>query len=211
MAPDPSSFRAPRLSQAEIRQHADRFREKYSKGSLPVEIEEIVEFDLNLNLQPIKGLKSSGDVEALLLGTRDMIVVDEDQFMDDRYHNRIRFSIAHEVGHYVLHSDIINSVRPNSTDDWLAFYEEIDEREYYVVERQADEFAGRLLVPPDVLRLEVESNRGLVQEVRESAADLPEEYIKDYVSSRICKTFGVSAKVVRIRIDREDFGRLLFN
>ena len=68
------SFTAPRLNKTKIWEHADNFRIKYaSQGDIPVSISDIIEFKLGINLDPIQGLKTSGDIEALLLGTLDTI------------------------------------------------------------------------------------------------------------------------------------------
>ena len=61
--------------------------------------------------------------------------------------NRVRFSIAHEIAHYVLHKDqIINQGMMTRSSD---------ENEN---ERQADEFAGQLLIPDELLNDFTEKN-----------------------------------------------------
>lgn len=56
----------------------------------------IAEFDLNLEIRPITGLKEDSDVDALLLGDWQTLIVDQQQYLDDRFISRLRFSIAHE-------------------------------------------------------------------------------------------------------------------
>ena len=63
---DPSDFKAPFISQEEIWQAADDFRAKYwPAGKLPVNIEAIVEFELDLEIRPIYEL---GDFALIGLG-----------------------------------------------------------------------------------------------------------------------------------------------
>ena len=50
-------------------------------------------------------------VEALLVGDLKTIAVDRDVFMDPRAENRLRFSVAHELGHLILHRDVDGKVR----------------------------------------------------------------------------------------------------
>lgn len=57
---------------------------------------------------------------------------------------RKRFTIAHEIGHYVLH----DAISPACGEDEVgAGREKADD-----IERAANEFAGKLLMPPSVIR-----------------------------------------------------------
>lgn len=104
---DPASFKAPVILYSEIRKQADRFRSLHWYGmALPINILEIVEFSLKLDIVPLKGLQRVGDVETFLFGNCKAIAVDEDKYMDDRQINRLNFSVAHEVGHLVLHKNL---------------------------------------------------------------------------------------------------------
>jgi hypothetical protein len=58
---------------------------------------------------------------------------------------RQRFTMAHEIGHYVLHRDLI---REDVVDD--AMYRSTTLSEGY--ERQADQFAGQVLLPAQKVR-----------------------------------------------------------
>lgn len=201
---DICDFKAPRYSLSDIWAQADAFRGKYAGDNVvPVDITNIVEFKLDLNLAPISGLASSGDIEALLLGTLDTIVVDQEQFMEDRYLNRMRFSIAHEVGHLILHSSQIKALRPATIDEWIEMLDVLDNQEYITIEQQAYEFAGRLLVPPLLLKNELLLKRSIVEKILAENPQIPQESIIEYLSNSICKKFGVSYYVISKRIKRE--------
>ena len=58
--------------------------------------------------------------------------------------SRKRFTIAHEIGHYLLHDDVSPSC---GEDEVGAGREKADE-----IEREANEFAGKLLMPSAVMR-----------------------------------------------------------
>jgi hypothetical protein len=46
------------------------------------------------------------------------IVVDHDFYMNEKFFNRMRFSFAHELGHYFLHQDIFATFNVNSPEGW---------------------------------------------------------------------------------------------
>lgn len=107
---DPRNFKAPFITPEQAWVKADRIRSKYwPSDKLPVEVEEIL-WEVGLRLDPIASLKSDGDVDALLTGDLTRIIVDLEEYMDDRMLNRMRFSIAHELGHFVLHGDFYRKI-----------------------------------------------------------------------------------------------------
>ena len=93
---------------------ADDFRVKFWKGTLPVNVMAIVEFDLNLDIVPMSSLRQDADIDALLLDDCQTIVVEQGFYMDDRYQNRIRFSVAHELGHFVMHKEVFGAMPRSS-------------------------------------------------------------------------------------------------
>jgi hypothetical protein len=176
------SFTAPRLSKTTIWEQADTFRIKYvSPGIIPIPISDIIEFKLGMNIVPIPGLKTSGDIETLLLGTLDTVVVDSTQFLEERFQNRMRFSLAHEIGHFVLHGDIIKRLRPASVEEWIKMMEVIGNEEYIAIEQQAYEFAGRLLVPHDRLVAELESKKEIINKLLSEHPGLDHQAILEHL------------------------------
>jgi Zn-dependent peptidase ImmA (M78 family) len=63
-------------------------------------------------------LREAGDVDALLLGDLKTIAVDQNYFLNERAQNRLRFSVAHEIGHLILHSDIFSKIQYSSIAEW---------------------------------------------------------------------------------------------
>ncbi|HVN49153.1 MAG TPA: ImmA/IrrE family metallo-endopeptidase [Bacteroidota bacterium] len=197
------SFTAPKLTKSEIGEQADMFRDKYCKDILPVPISDIIEFKLGMNIEPVKELASRGDIEALLLGTLDTIVVDNDQFLDERFQNRMRFSLAHEIGHFVLHKEIIKKLKPASLQKWFDMIDVINNGEYIIIEQQAYEFAGRLLVPRLDLIDELKGKKEIVNKLLHDHPEINESTLIEYLSNNICKKFGVSNQVISKRIKVE--------
>ncbi len=82
---DPGEFRAPFLKIEDIRKAADDFRSMYcQQETVPVDIFDIIEFGLNIEIRTILNLREAGDVDALLLGDLKTIVVDQNDFLNDR-------------------------------------------------------------------------------------------------------------------------------
>lgn len=127
---DPREFNAPFIPIEEIRRTADEFRTRYwPQNSIPIDIFAILEFELDLEIRPILNLKEAGDVDALLLGDFRTIVVDQRDFLDERAQNRLRFSIAHEIGHLTLHSELFSKIQHSSIQEWIGFFQQIPDRE----------------------------------------------------------------------------------
>ena len=91
--------------------------------------------------------------------------------------NRERFTMAHEIGHYVLHRDLI---REDVVDD--AMYRSALSDEY---ERQADRFAGQVLLPAQTVR---------------------ETYKRTKALSILAQLFDVSDAALRIRLSELGLG-----
>lgn len=204
---DLSNYKAPYLRFDTIRNRADEFREKYWKGKeSPVDILHIIEFDLNLDILPLRGLKKAGDIDSFLLGDFSGIAVDEEEYMDDRYLNRIRYSVAHEIGHYVLHRDIYdksNFSNIKTVDEWIDLIQQLPEEEYNWLEQQAYEFAGRLLVPFENLRNEITQFKTKIDLIRKTYPDIENQKLAEYIAPLIAKKFDVSANVISKRITIE--------
>lgn len=201
---DPFNFKAPYIEKSKIWENAEAFREKFCpQGEVPFPIMDIVEFDLDIQVETIKDLKSSYDVDALLLSDLKTIIVDRLCYMDDRLQNRVRFSIAHEIGHRELHSEIYKGIQYNSVDDWIQFQQKMPEDQWNWFELHANEFAGRLLVPADILQGEVETAKEQAQQAGFTKWDESKDEAISYMASRICRKFEVSAQVVERRIRHE--------
>lgn len=196
-------FKAPFFEREELWRRADEFRSTHWDGRLPVEVLAIAEFKLGLEIRPIKNLKKDCDAEASLLSDLKTLVLDSDSYMDDRYQNRLRFSVAHELGHLALHHDFVAAANITSVEAWLAYYRDIPEKEYGFIEYHANEFAGRLLVPHGDLTRELASAKAQGVKGGLPLKLLNSDQGREYLASAIHRPFGVSAEVVSRRIGRE--------
>lgn len=210
-----SHYIAPIIRYDTIRKKADEFRDLYWENkSCPVDILHIVEFDLKLEIRPIPGLKRAGDIDSFIMGDFSGIVVDEEEYMDDRYLNRIRYSIAHEIGHFVLHQDIYKKCGFENLSDeneWIEIFQALPQEQYDWFEQQAYEFAGRLLVPVADIKHEVMNLQVKIERIKKEYPDIENTKLAEYIAPLIAKRFEVSANVVSKRITIEKILEANFN
>lgn len=200
---DPREFKAPFITIEDIRRAVADFRNRYwPRNTIPVDIFEIVEFELGIEIRTIFNLREAGDVDALLLGDLRTIAVDQNDFLNDRAQNRLRFSIAHEIGHLVLHQDTFSKIQCSSIDEWIAFFQQIPEEQYYWIEQHAYEFAGRLLVPREKLLEKLNDAVALARSSGFDAWDSSGDSTRQFIAHGIARHFGVSDQVIERRLIR---------
>jgi len=154
---DQAEFRCKWLRLEDIWDCAEAVRNRYwSEGRLPINVEGIVESKLKLYIDPEHDLMQKTDMEAYLRSDLAGIAVDYDHYMDEKFANRMRFSFAHELGHFFLHKDMYAVIVFESAEEWKEILQSLSDTEYRNFEYQANEFAGRLLVPREDLNHEIE-------------------------------------------------------
>lgn len=201
---DVRNFKAPYITKEQIWIKTEEFRKLYwPENTIPVEVEEIL-WGAGLELEPIPGLKQAGDVDALLSSDMKSIMVDADDYMNERKQNRIRFSIAHELGHFWLHKQLYESLNFKSVSEWIQFIQLIPEDQYSYIEQHAYEFAGRFLVPLERLKSEFQSVLSLARQSGFMEWDMTGDMAKEYIASKINRFFGVSSDVIERRLIREN-------
>lgn len=184
----PEHFKAPFIPREKAWAEADRVRGlHWPGGDVPVEVEEML-WPMGLKLEPLSSLQSAGDVVALLRGDLATIVVDSGDYMDERKVGRVRFSIAHELGHFVLHADLYRQVSHVSVEDWIQFVQRVPEPQWGFVEQQAYEFAGRLLVPKERLSAELQRLVGTAETAGFKAWDQSGDAALEYVANPLSRS-----------------------
>lgn len=187
------------ISNASIRQMANTFRKKYSDNALPVDVINIAEVALAINVIPSPGMSERVDIDAVITPDFQNIYVDEQRYMDDRYQNRMRFSIAHELGHFVLHKDIYPHLE---FEKWEDLHDVIDammsSQEYQYLESQANNFANYLLIPRDELNKMKECELKKVPKDLLSDMDM----VNSYLSVPLSQHFGVSEQAMEIALKK---------
>ena len=115
----------------------------------------------------------------------------------------MRFSIAHELGHFYLHKDILNTVSFDSEDEWVKFVSELNNSDR--LEIQANEFAGRLVVPRERLVELIKQERIKATEFAVNAGEL-----ESVLAMMLSRKFNTSQEVITIRFQRENLLQLIF-
>jgi hypothetical protein len=194
------------MDQQDIREIADGVRSTYwPNKNLPVDTEYIIEFGIRLDIQPVYGLFLKFGIDAWLKIDCTGIIVDADEYLNERFNNRLRFSFAHELGHFFLHRQLFKKLNFNSLQEWQKFILTVPEKEYGSFEFQANEFGGRLIVPLEDLEIymlracEKLKQENLLVEYLPEAPDL----VLSCISPFLCKPFGVSEDVIGTRVRRE--------
>ena len=103
----------------------------------------------------------------------------------------------------MLHKEHIENSEFRTEVDWIRFREQMSEDDLFWFEQQAYEFAGRLLVPVERLRLELDHNKDKIKSFVDVYGRNQDDLLFRAVSRIICSTFGVSEHVIFRRIRNE--------
>lgn len=194
------AFKAPFLRYDDLRRCAERFLQQYHPTrTIPVPIEQIVEISFGIDIVPVPGLQDGFDTVAYL--SHDLKEIRVDEYVYLKRPNRYRFSLAHEIGHRVLHADIFRELAFDTIDGWKHVIRDVvPEDQYSFLEFHASSFAGLVLVPSDRLRvalldcIELGHKNGIDFDEKETGArEAAEQYI--------ARAFEVSADVIHRRVE----------
>lgn len=196
------AWEPPFLPDEELLRQAEEFLNEFNPDSeVPVPIEEIVEWDFEMEIVPMVGVKETINVDAFLTNDCRAIYVDEDtlQFYPTRY----RFSLAHEVGHFWLHEPLYDHVRLQSIKDWRALIQDMDDRMYSRLEFQANQFAGLILVPPDRLAARFTRRAEEARQLGLSREMIGRHPARQRFIRGLADEFVVSEDPMRIRLEND--------
>lgn len=158
------------------RRAANRLVVKY-EGVPPIAVEDIaVREGAQIDYQDL-----DDDVSGLLVRRDDQAII----VVNVRHHpNRQRFTIAHELGHYVLHKDSPAVF----VDNFLVHFREdrSTRRRYDPREQEANVFAANLLLPERFLRAELKGS--------------PIDVSDEDAMHELARRFNVSPQALTIRL-----------
>ena len=171
----------------------------------PIDVFTFLEIDLGLNPIPFDDLKARYDVEAAIMADFTGIYLDAEQYILMEHGpewrlKRLRFTVAHELGHYFLHRHLPQTEQFTSLPNFARWTSTLGGNKY-TIEQEANEFAGRLLVP-----------KGKLQDCFDEFARDAEKLIPHFMDSgeirqkfaeQVAPRFGVNSEVVEIRLDRD--------
>ncbi len=150
----------PFLKYADIEHEATKllfeYETKYGEITSPaIPIEDIIELHLKLAVYPIE---EETDILGYININKEVIYINDSLYPDDPFTKagRYNFTLAHEVAHWTLHAPIVKASQSN-----LSFIDDLESNEVILcrssegramIERQADYFAGALLIQTHLLK-----------------------------------------------------------
>lgn len=200
MAFNYENIKIPFLKNSILAENAEKFKEKFWDSSIPVDVEYIIDVKLKIDVIPSPGLYTQCNIDALIASSWQAIYIDKDKYLDERYQNRLRFSLAHEIGHFVLHKKIYGNFRIHSPRNFYDFLNEIPQEQYSYLETQANKFANYLLLPRE--KLIIEKNSILKRLITQAGIKtIDQKTLNSYLANPIAKIFGVSEQTAEIALN----------
>lgn len=192
-------------SNEEIENEAISFSIEYNRAdTVPFPIEEIVEIELGIEVVPLGNLHSMYGSSAFFSADFRRITVDSGIEHSNRL-NDYRFSLAHEIGHYVLHKDKFEEMSFSDPESW--YNEQMnrinDEHNKYF-EIQANKFASYLLMPTKAV---IDCTYPLIIEAKNKGYNIRGDSnvkLSPFIAPNICRIFMVSENTANYRLQSCD-------
>jgi hypothetical protein len=188
----------PYINSGDIEKAAYALRKKFLKDEIPVDIEGIIEIGLKINIVPALNFLKEVGIDTLITSDWKNIYVDHDEYLDDRRSNRLRFSLAHEIGHFVLHKDIYSGFKIKTREDFERFSREIPNNQYGYLETQANKFARYLLIPKTFLEIE---KKRILSRIKRDFRDIDQKTFNSFLAIPLSEVFKVSEDAMSIALN----------
>jgi len=190
-----------RVKIEELRGRYETLREERT----PIDVFAFFEIDLGLDPIPFDDLTAKYRVEAAITADFTGIYLDAEQYALMEKGpvwklNRLRFTVAHELAHYFLHQDLPQPKHFASLTEFARWTESYGGRKYET-EQEANEFAGRLLVPER--RLQACFNEFAPEAEKLVHHFMASGSLRDKFAEKIAPKFGVNSQVIGVRLDRD--------
>jgi Zn-dependent peptidase ImmA (M78 family) len=190
-----TNISVPFVGSDEIKRKADNLRKKIWGDEIPVEIETIIEIKLKIKIIPIPNLFKSCSVDSQISSDFSSILVDQDSYLYNET-NRIYFSLAHELGHYIMHRDLFSSFGIKSIEDIISFINNIPEKQYIFLEAQANRFASHFLLSRETLS---SAREEIIEKYK--LKNIDNRMINSYIADNIAKKFEVSSQAAELALN----------
>jgi len=186
----------------------EELRERYAvlrDDLIPIDIFEFYEIDLGIQPIPFHDLTAKYRIEAAISADFAGLYLDAEQYeLMERGPSwklhRLRFSVAHELAHYFLHREIPQRESFASLPAFARWTADYGGKKY-AIEQEANEFAGRLLVPDRRLKEFYDEFASEATRLMDNFAQSGE--LRNKFAERVAPRFGVNAQVIGIRLDRD--------
>ncbi len=196
-------IKVPFLDDKTINEKTSSFRKKFNCDFIPVDIEKVIELKLRFDIIPVPDLQKLCYTDALISSDWEKIYVDKERYLDDRYQKRVRFSFAHELGHFILHKELYSSFDIKKFEDFYDFYNKIPCEQYGYLETQANKFANFLLIPRKYLVIEKEKiiKRKELADYLKSIGEKNKRMLNSYIAIPLSDIFEVSEEAMEIALN----------
>jgi len=195
-------FNIPYLSYSDIGGRVQAFLHQHHPSfEIPIPVEEIIELKLGLDIFPFPRLYKDHGLNGFLSRDLSTIYVDETQY--SQFNEKYRYTLAHELGHYVLHKACYEDLPFRTPDEYVKWRLSLSQGDISWFETQGEWFAGQLLVPTVQLENVCKTVVAKYQETFKKFARMPDD-VWSYISNEIATHFDVNPPVVEIRIKKEN-------
>lgn len=147
------------------------------------------------------------DIEAFI--SKDLKTIYVDQNVYYYVETRFRFSVAHELGHCILHKNFYSQIQFKNEKEWLDVQDSLDNGNRNVFEDQAQKFASFVLIPDYLLderfQRALSSSKHLINMAEEDGLTR-EDYFDsaiDKIATALAPSFNVSHSCMMLRISRD--------
>ena len=173
-------------------------QEHHSDNTLPIPIEEIIDLKMGIHIVPTPDMMAISGVDAVTSHDLKQINIDNEQF--EKKPNRARFTLAHEVGHIVLHKDFIDAQNFKEEAEWRTFV--LNDLHRDPMEVQANIFAAYLLMPSDHLEREfAQAKIELSTNPAFKGNPMPaDKILAPYLAKSMAQKFEVSEETMTYRL-----------
>ncbi|MHC4533961.1 MAG: ImmA/IrrE family metallo-endopeptidase [Planctomycetota bacterium] len=197
----------PYLKDSDIASVADSFLKQNHVISIPVNIEYVIESSYRMDIVPTPGLLDLADTDGY--SSADCTAIYVDEFVYNKRYFRYRFTLAHELGHIILHKIYFDKLKFSTVSEWKNVVDQLDPSDYSKMEYQAYMFAGMALVPAELLRVEFKEQLRFLDTQIEQARSKGlsrEDYVPtvlNEIAYGLSSRFEVSIEVLSRRIKFE--------
>lgn len=188
----------PPLTPDEIAQAAAKcLQDHHPDGSIPVPVEDIIDLGFKIDVVSATGLEERFGIDAFITGNLKEIHVEDMVYRTQSY--RLRFSLAHELGHLILHPAIYRQLAFKTKEEWWAAMSELGKTKYDLLEGQAHAFGRRLVCPTNQLV-------GWFRKIEEALGAVGKTFkdAEDYAVKSLAKEFDVSRGTIWYRLRDEN-------
>ncbi|MEW6187872.1 MAG: hypothetical protein AB1585_19255 [Thermodesulfobacteriota bacterium] len=133
--------------------------------------------------------------------SRDRSTIYVDEIQSDEFPEKYRFTLAHELGDYVLHKNYYEDLSFESVDEFIQWKLSVPQDEIGWFETHADWFAEQVLVPISCLEVTCKEVIENYQHIFSQFKVIPDDFWS-YVSKEVARPFEVNPPVIELRIKR---------